>query len=382
MNTKKKNNIIKFRRDLHRIPELDFDLPKTTSYLMDYLLKLPCEITRIGKASFVAFFDAGKDSAVAFRTDMDALAIKEQLNHDFCSRHEGQMHACGHDGHMSIMLGFASEVSELMESEPDRLNKNVLLVFQAAEETTGGAKEICDSGIFKKYSTEKIYGLHIWPEFPKHTVVCRNEHFMAGTKVLWLNVDGRSSHIAKPEEGIDALDIGTQILQDIYKMEREEIPGNVKRILKFGEFKSGTGVNILSGKTEMGGSTRYYDREIVEKMMSRVREICREYEKEYGCKTEFIESQGYPPVTNPPHMVDELIKAVEGLDGPDQLNFFPLKEPFMTAEDFSYYQDIMPGLFFFLGTGLDLPLHNEYYDIDEDILPTGVDIFKALLLNN
>ncbi len=376
-----KDNLIEFRRYLHRIPELDFDLPKTTAYIIEYLDMLPCDITPIGKASFVAFFDAGKDSTLAFRTDMDALAIEEKLKHEYSSVHEGQMHACGHDGHMSIMLGFASEVSKLMGDGPGMLNKNVLLVFQAAEETTGGAKEICDSGVFQTRNVEKIFGLHIWPGFPKHTVICRNDHFMAGTKVLSIIVGGKSAHVAKPEDGIDALDIGTMMVQDIYKMEREEIPKDVKRLLKFGEFNSGTGVNIISERTEIRGTTRYYDKKILDKMMNRMNEIFAEYENKYGCTIEFSATEGYPPVTNPPSLVNELITAVSNIDH-DEISFFPLEDPFMTSEDFSYYQQEVPGLFFFVGTGLDVTLHNGYYDIDEDILPTGVEIFKALLLNN
>lgn len=388
--TQLKDNVIKFRRDLHKIPELDFDLPKTTRYLLDYLEKLPCTITKIGKASFTAFFDIGSEETIAFRTDMDALPIQEKALHSFASTHKGHMHACGHDGHMSIMLGFASEVARIISLQNDStdqvetadLKKNVLLVFQAAEETTGGAYEICQSGIFEKYKTKKIFGLHIWPEFPKNTIVCRPGAFMAGTKVLWINIHGKSSHIAKPEEGIDALDIGTQLVQAIYKMEREEIPEDVSRILKFGEFKSGTGVNILSDKTYIGGTTRFYDNEIVNKILGRIKEICAEYESKYGCSIEFETSRGYPPVINPTELVEELIKAVEQMDVDNGINFFPLEKPFLTAEDFAEYQQTIPGLFFFLGTGLDLSLHNENYDINEEVLPTGVEIFKQLLLNN
>lgn len=376
-NIEYKKNLIKFRRDLHKIPELDFDLPKTTDYLKTYLEKLPCKIMDIGKASFAAFFDAGKDGAIAFRTDMDALPIEETLDIEYCSAHKGKMHACGHDGHMSIMLGFASEVSGML----DRINKNVLLIFQAAEETTGGALEICESGIFEKYKTEKIFGLHIWPDFPRNTVVCRRGPFMAGTKVAWIDIKGKSSHIAKPEEGVDALKIGTELVQLIYKMENEEIPSGVQRLLKFGEFKSGAGVNIISDYTHIGGTIRYYDHDTMNTMMKRIYEISEGLESKYGCTIDFTTSRGYPPVINPDSLVDELETVISKIDN-EEVKFFDLKKPFMTAEDFADYQERLPGLFFFLGTGLDLSLHNGNYNIDEEILPTGVELFKSLLLNN
>ena len=379
------DDLVKFRRDLHKMPELDFDLPRTTAYLQERLEKLPCKITKIGKASFVAFFDAGKDSSIAFRTDMDALPVEEKTGADFCSEYPGRMHACGHDGHMSIMLGFAYQVAELLDKAP----QNVLLVFQAAEETTGGAHEICRSGIFDEYNTKKIFGLHIWPGFPKNMVICRKNDFMAGTKVLWPTVEGKSSHIATPEKGVDALDIGTQFVQAVYKMEKEEIPENVMRILKFGQFNSGTGVNIISSKTEIGGTIRYYDPEILDQVLARMKEIALEFERTQGCTIRIETSEGYPPVNNSPELFKELEKAINSIDQDtigetvnDNINFYKIEKPFLTSEDFSYYQQYMPGLFFFLGTGMDLPLHNGSYDLNEDVLPTGVEIFKALLMNS
>lgn len=404
---KYKDNIVQFRRELHKIPELGFELPKTTEYIKNYLKKLPCTITDIGQTSFVAFFDAGKDETIAFRTDMDALPIEENSNKEYCSTHDGKMHACGHDGHMSIMLGLATEIANQL-NQPNKLedqtensttlNTNALLVFQAAEETTGGALEICQSGIFEKYNTKKIFGLHIWPGFPRNTIISRKGDFMAGTMNIWITVNGKSSHAAKPEEGIDALDIGTQLVQEIYKMEKEEFDDQTTRILKMGFFNSGHGVNIISDKTKMGGTIRFYDLKVRKHILKRIREISKSLEDQYKCTIDIEESRGYNPVSNPDHLVDELESVIGKMNSqksssknsskknPNQddssINFFPLKDPLLTAEDYSDYQRHLPGLFFFLGTGLDLSLHNENYDIDEAVLPTGVEVFKALLLNN
>jgi hippurate hydrolase len=383
MNDKElKNNVIQFRRDLHRIPEIGDELPKTTSYLLSYLEKLPCTITDLGQSSFTAFFDAGKEKALAFRTDMDALPVEELSDHDFVSTHKGQMHACGHDGHMSIMLCFASEVARLIDEDRSTLNHNVLLVFQAAEEAKGGAEDVCNSGILEKYNTEKIFGLHIWPGFPKNTVICRANEFMAGTRMMWLNIDGKSSHIATPDKGIDALNIGAGIIQDLYKMEQKEFPRDTKRVFKFGQFNSGTGINIISGRTEMCGSIRFYDKKVADTLINRTNEILKDYEGNFGCKTEFIVSAGYPPVINPPELVEGLKDSLKTIPKDEHITFSPMDVPVMTSEDYSFYQERVPGLFFFLGTGMDLPLHNGYYDIDEDVLPAGVSVFKALLLNN
>ena len=154
--------ILKYRRDLHQIPELDFDLPKTTAYVRSVLEKLPCEVFSPDGHAVCAWFDAGAHEAVAFRSDMDALPICEVSGVPFSSRHQGHMHACGHDGHMAMVL----ELAQYVASVKDRLKKNVLLVFQPAEETTGGAQFICQSGVFAQKNVKAIYGFHLWPDLP------------------------------------------------------------------------------------------------------------------------------------------------------------------------------------------------------------------------
>jgi hippurate hydrolase len=161
------DKLAEHRRTLHRIPELDFDLPKTRAYVTAVLSKLPCTLIPAGRAGLCAYFDAGMPDTMAFRSDMDALPITETNDCDYVSTHPGKMHACGHDGHMAMLLGFAEEISRRMNTLPH----NVLLLFQAAEETTGGAREICDAGVFETYKVSKVFGLHLWPEYEKGAVV-------------------------------------------------------------------------------------------------------------------------------------------------------------------------------------------------------------------
>ena len=150
--------IMEDRRALHRIPELDRDLPKTTAYLKNALQELKCQVFSPVDGSVCAWFDFGAADAIAFRSDADALPIQEQTGLSFASTHPGKMHACGHDGHMAILLELARRLDKIQT-----LHHNVLLVFQPAEETTGGARDICASGIFKKYKVKAIFGLHLWP---------------------------------------------------------------------------------------------------------------------------------------------------------------------------------------------------------------------------
>ena len=363
--------LIDYRRDLHRIPELDRDLPKTTAYLRKHLLRLPCEIIEIGDAGFCAFFNRGKQETVAFRADMDAIPIEEKTGVPFRSMHPGRMHACGHDGHMSILLGLATVVAERMELLAD----NVLLVFQAAEETTGGAMDICESGIFQRCRVKKIYGLHLWPGFPKDQIICRCHEFMASTMVIYADIEGKSAHIGAYREGIDALAIGARFINLVYEMEKSEIAPGVYRLLKFGRFNSGTAVNIVPAAARIEGTLRTFSEIVHQMLWTRLTEIAEDLSCKTGCKITLGHSEPYPAVINPKKLFSET-KATLSKAGFD---FMEPAEPMMQAEDFSWYQKYVPGIFFHLGTGINATLHNPTYQIDEDVLLTGVKVFQTLL---
>jgi len=364
-----------FRRDLHRIPELDRDLPKTIAYLTGYLNTLPCEIIPAGSGGFFALFRGGKatgDSpAVAFRTDMDALPILEENDVAYRSAHEGMMHACGHDGHMSIMLGFASEVAARL----GELDRNVLLVFQSAEETTGGAKDLAESGVFEKYRTEKIYGLHLWPGYPKDSIICRDGDFMSSTMMLYIGVAGKSAHIAQYKKGIDALDASCRFIGRVYEMEKDEVSPETRRLLRFGLMKSGTANNVVASESRIEGTVRVYSEEVRTFLRNRMQEIADDISARTGAKFTFSNSVSYPAVVNPHGLFTEAKRALTkaGFD------FIDTDEPLMLSEDFSWYQHRLPGLFFHLGTGMQTPLHNPRYEIDERVLLTGVRAYLTLL---
>jgi hippurate hydrolase len=370
-----KTNLIKFRRDLHKIPELDRALPKTTAYIRDYLKHLPCEITEAGTAGFVAFFKGGRSAenaaTTAFRSDMDALPVTESTGLPFASIHEGRMHACGHDGHMSILMGLASEVAAHIEE----LDQNVALIFQAAEETTGGAGDIAASGILQKYNTKKIYGLHLWPGYPKDTVICREGDFMASTTVFYIDIKGRSAHVGVYKKGIDALETAGRYITKVYEMEKKEVATEISRLLRFGILQSGTAVNVVPAAARLEGTLRTYSKEVQSFLWNRMNEIAGDLEAKTGAAFTFSHSIPYPAVINPKDLFEEARKKLLKAG----FEFFEPAEPLMISEDFSCYQEAAPALFFHLGTGRDEPLHSADYQIDEDVLETGVRAFKTLL---
>jgi hippurate hydrolase len=377
--TNLKDEVIRIRRDLHRIPELDRDLPKTEAYIKDYLSKLPCEIIPAGDTGFCALFRAANGQSaesecgetIAFRSDMDALPIEEANDMDYRSVHAGRMHACGHDGHMSILLGLASELA----SGAIKPQQNVLLIFQGAEETTGGAKQICESGVFERYHVKRVYGLHLWPGYPKDTIICRRNEFMASTMVIRTEITGKSVHVGVYENGVDALEIGCALITACYKMEKTELPSDVFRLLRFGVFQSGHASNIVSDHALLEATLRTYSDDIRQFMQNRMTEIADEMMKTTGCRIVFSHSDPYPAVINDGALFDEAKRVLSDAG----YAFFEPEKPLMVSEDFSWYQRHAPGLFLHLGTGMDTPLHSNNYQIDEDVLLTGVNIFKLLL---
>ena len=355
--------IIKNRRALHQIPELDRDLPETVSYLRAELEGLGCGLSSPMEGSLCAFFDFGAEKTIAFRADMDALPIAEKTGAPYASNHPGKMHACGHDGHMAILLELARRLSA-----KKTFHRNVLLVFQPAEEASGGAKEICDSGIFTKYNTEVIFGLHLWPGLPKGKIFSKPGEMMSRSAELDVDFFGKSAHIGRSWEGKDAMEAACCYIQKAYALERS-VPDNIRRLLKFGHMQSGTVRNAISAHTRLEGGLRAFSDEVFFGLRDKLVEIAGEIEGQFGCTVKVHTSNGYPAVHNP----EELAEKVSAI-----APFESLEEPSMTTEDFSWYQRYLPGMFFFLGLGDAPALHSDKFDFDESVLPLGADYFEKI----
>ena len=358
--------IIEDRRALHRIPELDRQLPETLNYLKNSLSGLNCTLFSPSEGALCAFFDFGKASSIAFRADIDALPITERSGVPYASSHPGRMHACGHDGHTAILLELARRLNARKE-----LPHNVLLVFQPAEETTGGAKQICDAGVFEKYNTKAIFGLHLWPGLTAGNIFSRKNELMARSCEVNVDFWGKSSHIAKADQGIDALAAAVEFYTRATAMERA-LPEHIFRLLKFGKFHSGSARNALADHTHMEGSLRAFQDEIFLGLQEGLRTIAAQIEAATLCRAEVSMNDGYPAVMNPGDLYDQVRTVAP---------FEDLPEPFMTAEDFSWYQRSIPGMFFFLGLGDTPALQADNFDFDETILVKGADFFEKLAKN-
>lgn len=383
------------RRELHQIPELDFELPQTLAYIRAALEELDCEIVEPATSCLCAYFDLdahlgaapGTHATIAIRADMDALPITEASGVAFCSTHLGKMHACGHDGHMAMALGaaqwvhdqltlIASPTNEQTRAKAERasLNFNVLFVFQPAEETTGGAKTVCESGVFERYNVTRIFGFHVWPDLPKGTVATRLGPLLARSSETTLTIHGTSSHIAKSAEGNDALLAGAHFLVDA-ENQMTEFARKEPCLLKFGHATSGNVRNAISDTTVLEGSLRVFSEAMFEHARKAIDACAAKACAAYGCTYDLHFSEGYPPVINDKDATRWAL-SVLAAQGVEVAN---IAEPLLIAEDFAFYQQHLPGTFFLLGTGTGIPLHSDTFTFDEEILVQGLAVYQTLL---
>lgn len=356
--------IIADRRALHRIPELDRDLDRTMAYLRGALKKLRCRLFSPIPNSLCAFFDNGRGRTIAFRSSADALPVHERSFLPFASEIPGQMHSCGHDGHMAMLLELARRMEDV------RADFDVLLIFQPAEETTGGARDICKSGVFEALHAEAIFGLHLWPDLPLGTIASRENEMMSRSCEVTVNIEGRSSSVARPGDGLDALSAGFAF----YRIAREAEAAwpNSYRLMHFGRMESGRKCNLVSDHSRMEGTLRAFEDEVFFGILDALNRGAEQLRASTGCSVQIETSMGYPAVMNPP----ELYRRVRA----SGVEFSELAHPVMITEDFSWYQRHLPGLFFFLGIGPCPALQADDFNFDESALVTGADFLETLAL--
>lgn len=359
------------RQYLHQIPELGFCEFQTSAYLKEQLEKLGYEVYSTAKTGILAYRKGVSEECIAFRSDMDGLSITEETNVDFASTIEGQMHACGHDGHMSILLGFATYVSTLSS-----LKKSLLFIFQPAEEGPGGAEVIVKEGVLKKFNVKSIFGLHIYPEIEEGKFGLRPGAMTAQTGELDLMIEGVGGHGAMPHKSNDALIVAAQLINSYQSIISRNLNPIEAGVLTIGTINGGERRNIIAQKVELTGTIRAFSEDIYEMIKKRMNEINHGLELMFNVKVSTQLTDMYPSIMNDPSLFDLISQSKLG-------EHLIEIDPMMIAEDFSYYQKEVPGLFFMLGSrnealGYTYPLHHAKFNFSERVMVDGIKLYDEV----
>jgi len=367
--------IVALRRDIHREPELGFDTEKTAGKVLAALEGLPLDVeTGVAENGIVATLEGeGDGPTVALRADMDALPIMEDTGLPFASETEGKMHACGHDGHTSMLVGAAHALSGMR----DRLGGTVKFIFQPAEEGGGGGKVMVDEGVADDVSS--IFALHLWPGLPFGKVATKAGPIMAAADAFEMEVKTTGSHGAMPHLGSDAISIAAQIVTALQTIVSREVDPVEPAVLTVGEIGAGTAFNVIPDKAHLGGTVRTLNADLRQRMPRRMEELARGVAKGMRGDIDLDYTFSYPVTVN------EEAAAILALDVAEDLfnseSVLELSSPSMGAEDFSYFLESVPGAFIWLGIGEDVSgLHTPKFAFDEDILPRGSALLAALAI--
>jgi len=364
----------KYREDIHQIPETFYQEFKTKAYLKTALEDLGYKPIDILETGLYVYIDNNNDKTLAFRSDIDALKVKEENDIPFKSKHDGYMHACGHDGHMAMLLGLAY----YLKDKKEKLSKNILLIFQPAEESVGGAKRICETGLLQKYNTENIFGIHLFPDLEEGIIASKPNEFMARVNEVNITVHGKTTHGAMPHLGVDSNIILSKLLIDFQNVQSRMISPLEYTIITFGKIEGGNVRNVISDYARMEGTVRTFNEETSNFIEKTILSISQSYEDIYNCKIDVEFLPGYLPVINDVTLYKVFKSALLNF------NYHEFKKPFMLAEDFSFYQKEVPGVFYYIGTkniakGYVESLHNSKFNFSEDALVIGLNSYITLL---
>lgn len=355
--------IYKHREILHKIAEVGREEFKTSKYIRDYLDKLGIEYkTYLETATVGVIKGKNMSKTIAFRADIDGL---KTVN--------GVEHLCGHDGHITILLALIEYLNENKEI----LTDDIVFIFQPAEEGPGGAKDLIEAGIMKEYKIDEIYGLHIYPEIPEEYVGIREGYFLAQSGEFDIEITAKSAHGAMPQNGIDGIVVASNIINSLQTIVSRNISPIDNGVITVGKITGGTIRNIIAEDVLLQGTMRTFDPNTYNTMKNRMLEICKGYESVYNCNIDVKIVDSYPAVNNNKSLYREFIENI------DEDKIIHL-DPLMVAEDFSYYQKEVPGLFFMLGSrneekGFVNGLHNINFNFDEKIISNALEIYLKIL---
>jgi len=374
------DELIATRRDLHAHPELGFEEVRTAGIVAGRLRELGYEVhERIGTTGVVGVLrGARRGQTIMLRADMDALPLPEENDSAFKSVVPGAMHACGHDGHVAILLGAARLLAERREQVAGTL----VLCFQPAEEGKGGAKAMLDEGLLERFHIERAYALHLFSQLPTGVVGLRAGPFYASSDSIEIRILGRGGHGAAPHLSIDPILVAAEFIASVQKVVSRQIDPIEPAVVTIGAISGGTTHNVIPSAVTMLGTVRAFDAGVRERMAERIERVLRGVCEASGASYTFDYQWRYPVTSNDAAQTDYVRALAERTLGAARV---VASDRHMGAEDFSFFAERVPACFFTVGSNggpnSAFPHHHARFDIDETALETGVRMMIALALD-
>jgi amidohydrolase len=368
--------ITAWRRDLHQHPELLYDVHRTAAFVAEKLKAFGCDevVEGMGRTGVVGVIKGkkGTGGVIGLRADMDALPIEEQTNLPYASKTPGKMHACGHDGHTSMLLGAAQYLAETRNFAGD-----AVVIFQPAEEGGAGADAMIKDGLMDRFGIQKVYGMHNNPGMPIGSFSMRSGPIMAAMDRIGITIEGVGGHAAYPHKTIDPVMAGSQLIMAFQSIVSRTVSPLDSAVISICEFHAGHASNVIPASAELRGTVRTLRKEVRDLVEKRMNEVCAGVALQTGARITLNYDRGYPVVVNHPEETRLAAKIAGEVGG--AANVATDMEPVMGAEDFAYMLEARPGAFIFMGNGDSAGLHHPAYNFNDDAIVYGSSYWVKLV---
>ncbi|WP_102400513.1 M20 metallopeptidase family protein [Haloimpatiens massiliensis] len=373
-----KDEVIGYRRDFHQHPELDYELPRTSSIIKEFLKKENIEYRETAQSGICALIKGNGNKTIAIRADMDALPIQDKKNCPYSSLEKNKMHACGHDAHMAILMGTA----KILNSIKNTLRGNVKLLFEPAEETTGGAKVMVKEGVLDDPNVDAVIGLHVEEWLNVGEIGLKRGVVNAASNPFTIKIIGKGGHGASPNDTVDPIVISANVINALQTIISREISPTDPGVITIGSIHGGTAQNIIPDEVEIKGIMRTMKKEQREYVNKRFVELVEGIVSSMRGKCEINIEESYPNLYNEDMLLEKFKKVSTKIFRENNVKM--LEEPRMGVESFAYFSMERPSVFYYLGCrneerGIISPAHSSLFDIDEECIPYGIAMHCAFV---